>query len=65
MVLKALDADFGRMLKEDRIVKLMAKSDNAVVKGQKSVAESLDEVCVQQAECLFYVTIVFSEGLSW
>lgn len=53
MVLKALDADFGRMLKEDRIVKLMAKSDNAVVKGQKPVAESLNEVCVQQGECFF------------
>ncbi|CAN0405657.1 unnamed protein product, partial [Ectocarpus sp. 13 AM-2016] len=62
VVLKALDADFGRMLKEDRIVKLMAKSDNAVAKGQKSVAESLDEVCVQKGECFFYVTIVFSGG---
>lgn len=41
---KALDADFGRMLKEDRIVKLIAKSDNAVVNGQKTVAESLEEV---------------------
>ncbi|CAM9723516.1 unnamed protein product [Ectocarpus sp. 12 AP-2014] len=40
----------------------MAKSDNAVAKGQKSVAESLDEVCVQQGECLFCVTIVFSGG---
>lgn len=51
VVLKALDADFGRMLKEDRIVKLMTKSDNAVAKGQP-VAESLDEVCVQQGgEC--------------
>lgn len=44
IVRKALDADFGRMLKEDRIVKLMAKSDNAVVNGQKTVAESLEEV---------------------
>ena len=41
---KALDADFGRMLKEDRIVKLMAKSDNAVISGQKTVGESLEEV---------------------
>lgn len=32
------------MLKEDRIVKLMAKCDNEVVKGQKPVAESLEEV---------------------
>lgn len=44
VVRKALDADFGRMLKEDRIVKLMAKSDNAVVNGQKTVSESLEEV---------------------
>lgn len=41
---KALDADFGRMLKEDRMVKLMAKSDRAVVQGKKTVAESLEEV---------------------
>lgn len=41
---KALDADFGRMLKEDRIVKLIAKSDKTVVSGQKTVDESLEEV---------------------
>ncbi|CBJ27259.1 flagellar associated protein [Ectocarpus siliculosus] len=56
VVLKALDADFGRMLKEDRIVKLMAKSDNAVAKGQKSVAESLDEV--KKAVAPFYKSIL-------
>ncbi|CAB1121297.1 unnamed protein product [Ectocarpus sp. CCAP 1310/34] len=56
VVLKALDADFGRMLKEDRIVKLMAKSDNAVAKGQKSVAESLDEV--KKAIAPFYKSIL-------
>lgn len=44
VVRKALDADFGRMLKEDRIIKLMAKSDSAVVQGKKTVAESLEEV---------------------
>ncbi|CAN0405716.1 unnamed protein product, partial [Ectocarpus sp. 13 AM-2016] len=56
VVLKALDADFGRMLKEDRIVKLMAKSDNAVAKGHKSVAESLDEV--KKAVAPFYKSIL-------
>ncbi|CAM9275025.1 unnamed protein product [Scytosiphon promiscuus] len=44
VVRKALDTDFGRMLKEDRIIKLMGKCDNEVVKGQKAVAESLEEV---------------------
>ncbi len=44
VVRKALDIDFGRMLKEDRILKLIAKSDNAVVNGEKTVAESLEEV---------------------
>lgn len=44
VVRKALETDFGRMLKEDRIIKLMAKCDNEVVKGQKAVAESLEEV---------------------
>eukprot|EP00903_Cladosiphon_okamuranus_P005365 g5358.t2 len=56
IVRKALDADFGRMLKEDRIVKLMAKSDNAVVNGQKTVAESLEEV--KKAFAPFYKTIL-------
>lgn len=44
VVRKALDTDFGRMLKEDRMVKLMAKSDSAVVQGKKTVVESLEEV---------------------
>ncbi|CAM9547547.1 unnamed protein product [Hapterophycus canaliculatus] len=44
VVRKALDTDFGRMLKEDRIIKLMAKCDSEVVKGQKDVTESLEEV---------------------
>ena len=44
MVRKALDTDFGRMLKEDRILKLIAKCDSAVVNGEKTVAESLEEV---------------------
>lgn len=44
VVRKALDTDFGRMLKEDRMVKLMAKSDSAVIQGKKTVTESLEEV---------------------
>lgn len=41
---KALDADYGRMLKEDRVLKLIAKSDAEVAKGQKTAKESLEEV---------------------
>lgn len=44
VVKKAFDTDFARMLKEDRIVKLIAKCDNAVINRQKTVAESLEEV---------------------
>lgn len=40
---KALDADYGRMLKEDRVLKLIAKSDADVVKGRKTAKESLEE----------------------
>lgn len=40
---KALDADYGRMLKEDRVLKLVAKCDADVVKGQKTPKESLEE----------------------
>lgn len=32
-----------RMLKEDRVLKLVAKSDSAVAKGKKAVKESLEE----------------------
>eukprot|EP00752_Nemacystus_decipiens_P001778 g1718.t2 len=56
VVRKALDADFGRMLKEDRIVKLMAKSDNAVVNGRKTAGEGLEEV--KKAIAPYYKTIL-------
>lgn len=52
VVKKALDIDFGRMLKEDRILKLMAKCDNAVVGGEKTVAESLEEVRERREGCV-------------
>lgn len=54
VVRKALDSDFGRMLKEDRIVKLMAKSDIAVVNGQKTVSESLEEVRTPSLSTCYY-----------
>lgn len=44
MVRKALDTDFARMLKEDRVLKYLAKSDAAVASGEKTVNESLEEV---------------------
>lgn len=43
MTRKALDVDYGRMLKEDRVLKLVAKADAEVVKGQKTAKESLEE----------------------
>ena len=48
---KALDADYGRMLKEDRVLKLVAKCDAEVVKGQKTPKESLEE-----ASTIIYTT---------
>lgn len=44
VVRKALDADYGRMLKEDRVQRLIGKSDDSVAKEQKTVKESLEEV---------------------
>lgn len=34
------------MLKEDRVLKFLAKSDAAVANGEKTVNESLEEVSV-------------------
>lgn len=44
VVRKALDADYGRMLKEDRVLRLISKSDTSVATGQKAAKESLEEV---------------------
>lgn len=43
VVRKAFDVDYARTLKEERVLKLIAKSDPAVVKGSKTVKESLEE----------------------
>lgn len=42
-VKKAFDADYGRMLKEGRVFRLIAKADAAVGRGEKTVEDSLNE----------------------
>jgi hypothetical protein len=43
---KAADVDFSRMLKEDRVHKLIAKADGRVAAGEVSSDYSLNEVKV-------------------
>lgn len=50
VVRKAFHADYGRMLKEDRVLRLVAKADAAVGRGEKSVEDSLEEVRLRPRE---------------
>lgn len=47
VIKKTLDADYGRMLKEGRVLRLLAKADAAVGRGQKTVNESLEEASMR------------------
>lgn len=44
VIRKALDADYSRMLKEERVLRLISKADAKVVQGEKTVKDSLEEV---------------------
>ncbi|CAM9278761.1 unnamed protein product [Discosporangium mesarthrocarpum] len=44
IIQKALEVDYNRMLKEDRVYKFITKADTGVARGEKTAEESLDEV---------------------
>lgn len=65
VVKKALDVDYGRMLKEERVLRLISKADAEVVRGEKTVKESLEEVTYEKAAARLTRRSFFMFSSNW